>query len=98
MKGDRLPIGIHRNDDKPFTNHVIKLEKGDTIYLYTDGYVDQMNERGRKFLSRQFKELLLEIHNLSHTEQKEILINRFHEWRGNTAQLDDVLVIGFKVN
>lgn len=97
-KGDRLPIGIHINYNKAFTNHIIKIEKGDIIYLYSDGYIDQMNEQGRKFLSKQFKEFLLEIHKLPLSKQKEILLDRFHEWQGNTTQLDDVLVIGFRIS
>jgi len=97
IRADRMPIGIHFRE-KPFTNHTIKLEKDDTIYLFSDGYVDQFGgEKERKFMAKRFKELLLSIQFETMEKQKEILDNRLKEWRGNLGQVDDVLVLGIEI-
>jgi CheY-like chemotaxis protein len=97
-KGDRMPVSIHRNAHKPFTNHEIDFKEKDTIYMFSDGYYDQIGgPKKRKFLSRNFQQLLLDIHKKPMHEQKEILDNKFEEWRGNYFQLDDILVIGIKL-
>ena len=97
IKGDKQPIGQNDNP-KPFTTHKIELQKGDTVYIFTDGYADQFGgERGRKFMYKPLKELLLSIQNKSINEQKEVLYQNFTNWKKNTEQTDDVLVIGFKI-
>jgi len=97
IKGDKQPIGQNDNP-KPFTTHKIELQKGDTVYIFTDGYADQFGgERGRKFMHKPLKELLLSIQNKSINEQKEVLYQNFTNWKKNTEQTDDVLVIGFKI-
>ena len=79
---DKMPISIHRNVEKLFTNHEIALQKDDCIYLFTDGYADQIGgEKGRKFLSRNLKQLLLDIHTRSMDEQKTILQEKFEKWK-----------------
>ncbi len=96
-KANRQPIGIYARE-KPFTNHLIQLEKGDTIYTFSDGYVDQFGgDNGRKFLSKKFKKLLLDTHHKSMQEQKQILEQMFKDWRGSLEQVDDVLVVGVKI-
>ncbi len=101
IKGDKMPIGIHFFKDmsmKPFTNHIIKLQDEDCIYLCSDGYQDQYGEiTDRKFLRKNFYNLLLEIHQKPFTEQKEILENRITEFQGTNHQTDDILVIGLKI-
>ncbi len=97
LKADKQPIGKF-DAPMPYTTHTIMLEKGDSIYIFTDGYVDQFGgERGKKFMSRPFKELLLSLQDKSMTEQKEILDEAFENWRGENEQVDDVCVIGVKM-
>ena len=98
LKGDRMPIGIHFDEKKSFTSHDLQLKKGDAVYLFSDGYVDQFGGlKGSKFKMEPFKKLLLEIHNESMEEQKEILDEELEKWRGDLNQVDDILVIGFKI-
>lgn len=104
IKADKQPIGDFEKIE-PFTNHTIQLEKGDCIYLYTDGYIDQFggNDKasrdngGKKFKSKPFKDLLIEISDLPMKEQREILKETFDEWRGDLDQIDDVCIFGVRV-
>jgi len=96
-KPDKQPVGKHHNE-KPFTNHTIKLIKNDCIYTFSDGYADQFGgPKGKKFMYKQFKELLIAINNKDMDEQKNILINNFIDWKGDLEQLDDVCIIGVRV-
>jgi len=98
LSGDRMPIGIYEQDPLPFTNLQISLQRGDRIYLFSDGYVDQLGGDSRKtFRSRRFRQLLLEIQEESMEKQKSILAEQQKEWRGEVEQIDDILVIGMKV-
>lgn len=98
IKGDRMPIGIHLNFDRSFTNHEIEIDKGDVVYLFSDGYADQFGgPRNKKFRYRQFQELLLENHKKALNIQKQILEHSFYEWKGDYQQVDDVLVLGYKI-
>lgn len=98
VKGDRMPIGIHLKMDDDFTNHIIKYNSGDIIYLFSDGYVDQFGgEKGRKLKSVKFQELLLTIKSKPMAEQKQILDNFLTKWRGDLEQLDDIIIIGLKL-
>ena len=96
IKADRQPIGIFIGEKlQPFTNHKIKLQKGDQLYIFSDGYVDQFGgAQGKKFKSKQFKELLLSIQNKSMPEQREILNQTIERWQGTYEQTDDICVIG----
>jgi len=97
IKSDKMPIGIHYREKENFTNFEIQLQKGDTIYLFSDGYMDQFSEQQRrKYLSKNFKELLLSIQNLSMLQQKIALEDEFNRWKGNFHQIDDILVMGIK--
>jgi serine phosphatase RsbU (regulator of sigma subunit) len=100
VKGNRFSIGtIIRNQIGKFSNHIIDLRKGDLVYLFSDGYADQIGgENGEeKFMYPRFRELLLEISHLRMNEQQNILSEQFESWKGRNSQLDDVLVIGFKI-
>ena len=102
VKADRMPIGIQieKNIENlpSFSNNEIKLTKGDTLYIFSDGYTDQFGgKNGKKFKSRQFKELLISIQHKTMPEQKEILDKTIKEWKGNLEQVDDILVIGIRV-
>jgi serine phosphatase RsbU (regulator of sigma subunit) len=98
VKADMMPIGIYDQEMTPYKNNVIHLQKDDAVYLFTDGYVDQMGGPHRKtFRSHRFKDLLIEIYDEPMEMQKSILMERIELWRGNTEQIDDILVLGFKM-
>jgi sigma-B regulation protein RsbU (phosphoserine phosphatase) len=100
VKADKQAIGADtdNSDVKVFTNHSIKLEKGDSIYLFTDGYADQFGgPNGKKFKYKKFQDLLIEIQDNSMEEQKHILNYHFEQWKGKLEQVDDILVIGIRV-
>ncbi len=99
LKGDRQPISAATDlEKKPFTNETITLQRNDCIYLFTDGYADQFGGgQGKKFLDKRLKELLTEIYNKPMAEQKSVLANQFESWRGTLDQVDDVLIIGFRI-
>jgi serine phosphatase RsbU (regulator of sigma subunit) len=98
-KGDRFPIGAFvDNKIVSFTNNEINIEKGDIIYLFSDGYADQFGgPDNKKFFIKRFEDLLLEIHNNPLEEQKELLKTTLFNWMGANEQVDDVLVIGVKI-
>jgi serine phosphatase RsbU (regulator of sigma subunit) len=98
IRGDRMPIGIYEQEPLPFTDQESTLVAGDTLYLFSDGYVDQLGGSNRKtFRSRRFRQLLIEIHEESMEDQKRILAQRLDQWRGAIEQIDDILVIGIKI-
>jgi len=97
-KGNKFPIGQDIGIEKDFTGEKIQLEKNDTVYVFTDGIVDQFGgEKGKKLLFRRLKEFLLSIQSLSFSEQKEKIDFFFNQWKGEEEQVDDVLLIGIKV-
>ena len=97
-QADRMPIGIHVTEITPFTNHKIEVRPGDLVYLFSDGYADQFGgDNGKKFMYKQFQELLASVSGLPMAEQREQLDIAFEKWRGKFDQIDDVLVIGFKI-
>lgn len=98
IKADPMPLGYYPAKDKSFTNHDIQLESEDTIYLFSDGYVDQKGGKdNKKFLSKNFKKLLVDINEQAMHIQKEILDKTLTDWMGDNSQMDDVLVIGVRV-
>ena len=103
IKPDRMPIGIHGRE-KPFTNNEVQLQKDDVIYAYSDGFQDQFGgEKGRKFLSKRFKNLLFDIHKNTLPEQHEILEKTLSQWQNpetsqnHYEQVDDILIVGIKI-
>ena len=98
-RGNRFPIGAFEGGaPQVFTNHEVDLLEGDCIYLYSDGFADQFGGPGnKKFLSRKFEQLLLDIHNEPLQIQKELLNSKLAEWMGANEQVDDILVIGIKI-
>ncbi len=97
LKADRQPIGIYMKEI-PFSTQTFKIQRGDTLYSFSDGYVDQFGgEIGDKFKAKQFKELLLSIQDKSMKEQKEILERAYIKWKRDLEQIDDVLVFGIKI-
>lgn len=97
LESDKMPVGYGERDEK-FKNYTIELQKGDIIYVYTDGYADQFGgPRGKKFKYKQLNDLLLSINNLPMEEQSKKLIQTFNDWKGNIEQVDDVCMIGIKI-
>jgi serine phosphatase RsbU (regulator of sigma subunit) len=93
-----MPIGKHDNDATPFVGGDFETKKGDVVYTLTDGFQDQFGgEKGKKFKVRPFKNLLISIADLPMQEQKEILNNKFADWKGEEEQVDDVCIIGVRV-
>jgi serine phosphatase RsbU (regulator of sigma subunit)/O-acetyl-ADP-ribose deacetylase (regulator of RNase III) len=98
-KADRMPIGIHANDMNSFTNNIIPLKNGDTIYIFSDGYIDQFGGmKEERFKSKRFKELILSINAVPMKEQLKELNKTFDNWRCDNPQTDDVLVIGIRIS
>jgi serine phosphatase RsbU (regulator of sigma subunit) len=99
IKGDMMAIGgSAKKNERKYQGHVIKVEHPTTFYILTDGYTDQFGGEGdKKYSMKSFKELLMEIHHLPMSEQKDILGANFDKWKENVHQIDDVLVIGFKL-
>ena len=96
-KGDKQPIGKYSTEES-FTTHSIELQKGDSIYVFTDGFADQFGgEKRKKLMYKPFKELLLSIQESNMDEQKEILEKYFESWKGTLEQVDDVCVIGVRI-
>ena len=98
LDADAFSIGMYVNGEREFANASFKLEEGDMIYLFSDGYADQFGgPNGKKFLRKRFRELLLEISSLPMQQQLQALENTFDTWMGNQEQIDDVLVIGVAI-
>jgi len=97
VKPDKQPIGNYQ-DAKPFTLHEFDLKKGDVLYTFSDGYPDQFGgPKGKKFMYKNFRNLLLDIHQKPMNEQHSVLVKAFEEWRGAHQQIDDVCVIGVRI-
>jgi ligand-binding sensor domain-containing protein/serine phosphatase RsbU (regulator of sigma subunit) len=98
IKPDKQPIGSESEKSKNFTNHTIDIENGDLVYLFTDGYADQFGgPRGKKFLYKPFKELLLAVCEQPMTDQKKAIADAFKSWKGSLEQVDDVCIIGIRL-
>lgn len=99
IKGDQMPIGIYNENEMPFTNKEVPFKENDMIYLFTDGYVDQIGGLNRKtFKSIRFKALLKEVHSLSLEDQKFTLREEHEIWRSGTEQIDDILILGVRLS
>jgi serine phosphatase RsbU (regulator of sigma subunit) len=99
IKGDKFSIGgLQTEAEKEFIKHTIALSKNDCIYIFSDGFVDQFGgAQGKKFMSKQFKNLLLANYNKPILEQETVLNNTIENWKDVREQIDDILVIGIKI-
>ncbi len=98
FKPDKMPIGIHFGIDQPFSRQEIEIRKGDMLYIFSDGYVDQFGgPEGKKFMIKNFKDLLVEVNSNDLKIQKQIIESRLEEWMGHLDQVDDIMVIGVRI-
>lgn len=100
IKGDRFPVGTFVGEEiQQFTNHEIQLQKGDMVYVFSDGFSDQFGgPNGKKFMIKRFKALLEEIHLEDVDKQYDLLTKRLKTWKGNLEQVDDIVVMGVKIS
>lgn len=99
VRGDRMPIGLYEDDKKSFTNKEVPFKEKDLIYLFTDGYVDQIGGLDHKtFKTVRFRTLLREICQKPLKEQQFILREEHEIWRAGQEQIDDILVMGVELS
>lgn len=98
-KPAKIPVGQFGDDLEEFTKSTIQLKNGDMIYTFSDGFADQFGgPNGKKLRYANFKNMLLGIANLTGIQQKTILAEKFKDWKGSLEQIDDVCVIGIRIN
>ncbi len=99
VKASKLAIGGQLQEGQHFEKHTLSFEQPTSFYIASDGFQDQFGgETGRKFMLGAFKKLLFELSSLPMTEQRTHLEQTFEAWKGSIEQIDDVLVIGFKLS
>ncbi len=97
LKADQMPIGI--SEKKMRFNAATMKDEGYNIYMFTDGFLDQFGgPNGKKFMSKNFKKLILDIQSLPIKEQGSALEKALHGWMGEISQIDDILVMGLRMN
>ncbi|MBK9591533.1 MAG: tetratricopeptide repeat protein [Crocinitomicaceae bacterium] len=104
---DKMPIGKHDLASVSFKENILKIERGDKIYMLTDGYGDQFGgEKGKKFMNKRLKEYILTISHLPMSNQKQRLKKKFEDWKTfrdsngsltDLEQIDDVCVVGLEI-
>jgi len=98
IKGDKMPIGIYHKHEQSFSNNTSPIITDTTLYMFSDGYIDQFGgSKGKKLKNRGFRELLLSIQDHSLIDQKEKLNQFYSEWRGEIEQIDDICLVGIKI-
>jgi len=94
---DKMPIGVYIREDS-FTDQYLEVKENDMIYLFSDGYQDQLGGvRNTKFLTKNFKALLTELSDKPLNIQRQTLVDRINSWKDGYPQTDDMLVIGLRV-
>jgi PAS domain S-box-containing protein len=97
IKGDRQHVGYSRKSEE-FTTQIIDIQKGDMIFMHSDGYQDQFGgKRGKKFMKSRLRDLLIKIHKLPLEDQHNLIKLEFHQWKGEYQQVDDICVMGILV-
>jgi len=97
IKATKVAIGGLTENDQQFEKHSVQLNKGDTIYIASDGFADQFSPSDKKLMTKRFKEILISIQTKTMPEQKKHLYDFIEKWRGNVEQVDDILVIGIRI-
>lgn len=99
IKADKFPVGAFIEDKiQSFTSHKLQINKGDKIYMFSDGFADQFGGlKGKKYKYKQLQEKLIASSHLTMEGQKEFMNNDFLKWKGSQEQVDDVLLIGLEI-
>jgi serine phosphatase RsbU (regulator of sigma subunit) len=98
IKADKMAIGGGENIEK-YKTHTIQLDKGDSIFLFSDGYPDQFGgPKGKKFMYKRFKKMLYSVHSKDANKQEEVVVSTLKEWMEGHSQLDDICVMGLNIN
>lgn len=101
IKADKIPIGTKQKDRDEtiaYTTHTLKVEKGDSFYIFTDGYADQFGgPKDKKYSTGKFKDLLKTNSNKDFETQLSVIKAEHLSWKGENEQVDDILVIGFTI-
>ncbi len=99
LKENKNTIGFDMHKPSKFISHTVKLQRGDMIYISTDGYVDQFGgEKNKKFKRKRFLQLLKDIYHLPVYDQRNKIKETFYSWKQNNPQVDDVLVFGLRID
>ncbi len=98
IKADKFAIGSFDPGAQNYISHKMQLQKGDMLYMFSDGYADQFGgERGKKFLYKNFRDELMSIHRKEMEQQRKYLDDTIKKWQGSYEQVDDILVIGIRI-
>jgi serine phosphatase RsbU (regulator of sigma subunit) len=100
FNGTRVSVGgpLHKNELRVFETQSAQLQRGDKLYLTSDGYFDQFGgPAGKKYMKKRFYQLIQGLQSFDFADHKSKLENEFSTWKGDLPQVDDVLVIGIKV-
>ena len=95
---DKMPVGKHDKDSVPFTQHDFETQKDDVVYALTDGMPDQFGgPKGKKFMYKKLKEMLVEISKDPMETQRQKLKDAINDWKGDLEQVDDICLIGVRI-
>lgn len=98
IKPEKMPVGKHFRAHMPFEGGSFPYQKGDVLYLLSDGFQDQFGgPKGKKFMVKALRELLVSIADQDLVQQREVLQQRFESWKGDVEQVDDVCIVGFRL-
>lgn len=99
IKANQRSIGSYKKDGEPgFTNHTFQLQNGDMLYMFSDGYVDQIGgPENKRIFSQPFRDILMSVSKLEMPEQKKILDETITSWKGKQSQTDDILMVGIRI-
>ncbi len=98
LEADKMPVGIGFKQNE-FTTRSLTCERGDFLYLFTDGFADQFGgEKGKKLMQKRLVQLLEEIAGLPATQQQDKIAAFFKGWKGDLDQVDDVCMIGLNIH
>ena len=97
VKGDRQHVG-YGSEGVSFTDHKLDFEKGDVIYMTTDGFVDQFGgDKNKRYMSKRLQSLMKKVAVLPISEQEALFLSEFEEWKGNNDQTDDMCLLGIRI-
>lgn len=98
IKADKHTLGMfYDQENNKFTNHSFTVEKGDLIYLFSDGFADQKGgPQNKKYYYQPFQELFIRVQGMPMEEQRKELEKEIDSWKGTNEQIDDILIMGIR--